>query len=109
MAPASSDVVCERLAGRGVQRDQAGPAELGAAHCQHRSFEIDILKLKMTRFAQTEARDAQQAEQTIIGPWQQCAAFAAVRHFERGTQQVLDLPVRVQVRSRPFGLKGCVF
>src|SRR5216684_1362165 len=45
MAIASGDVVCEHFAGRGMHRDQASLAELGAADPQHCCLKIDILKL----------------------------------------------------------------
>lgn len=59
MALASGNVVCEHLAGRGVQWYQASLTELGAADRQHRGLEIDILKLEVARFAKPQARDAQ--------------------------------------------------
>ena len=86
MALAPGDVLCQHLAGRGVQWHQASLTELGAANGQHPSLKIDILQLEIARFAETQARDAQQPEQAIVDPGQQGTAFVAVRHVERGAK-----------------------
>ncbi len=86
MALTSSDVVCKHFAGRGVQWHQARLAELGAAHGHYRSLEIEIFELEAARFTESKSRDAQQPEQAIIDPGQQCTAFVAVRHLARGAQ-----------------------
>ena len=69
-----------------MQRHQASLAELGAADRQHRGLEIDILKLEVARFAEAQARDTQQPEQTIVDPRAQLPAFIAAGHVERGAQ-----------------------
>jgi len=55
VAFAPADVVCEHFAGRGMQRYQAGLAELGAADGQQCFLEIDILKLEVACFAEAQA------------------------------------------------------
>ena len=59
MTIAPGDIVVEHLTRRGMQRHQTRFAELGATDRQHRSLEIDILKLKIACFAETQARNAQ--------------------------------------------------
>ena len=69
-----------------MQRHQTSLAELGAADGQHRCLEIDISKLEVACFAEAQARDAQQPEQTIVDPRSQLTAFIAAGHVERGAQ-----------------------
>ena len=59
-------------------------AEFAAADRQYRLRQIHVLKLKIARFTQTHARYAQQPEQAMIGPWQQCTPFIVVWHLQRG-------------------------
>jgi hypothetical protein len=54
MALASGQVVCEHIAGRCVQWHQAGFTELGVADRQYCGLKIDILKLQVTRFTETQ-------------------------------------------------------
>src|SRR6516225_2863146 len=77
------DVVREHLACRGMQRNESGLPELRAADRQYRVRQIYVLKLEIARFTQAYASDAQQPEQAMIGPWQQCTAFIVVRHLQR--------------------------
>ena len=93
VAFAPADVVCEHFAGRGMQRYQAGLAELGAADGQQCFLEIDILKLDVACFAEAQARDTQQPEETVIDPRPQPAAFIAAWHVESGAQQATYLGI----------------
>ena len=69
-----------------MQRHEARLAELGAANRQHRRLEVDILKLEIVRFAEAQARDAQQPEQAVEGPGPQRTALIAAGHVERCAQ-----------------------
>ena len=51
-----------------MQRHETVLAELGAADRQHRGLQIDILKFEVACFAQAQARDAQQSEQSSERP-----------------------------------------
>ena len=84
MAIASTDVLCEHVAGRGVQRHQTTLAEFGAADGQHSGLEIDVLEFEVACFAKAQPRDTQEPEQTIIDPRAQCSAFKAAGHVECG-------------------------
>src|SRR5947208_826755 len=86
MTSASDDVVAEHFTGRRMQRHQAGFAELGAADRQHPRLEIDILKLKITCFAETQARNAQKPEQTVVDPRPQFTAVITTSHLKRSSQ-----------------------
>ena len=77
------DVGCEHLACRGMQRNESRLSELRAADRQYRLRQINVLKLEIARFTQAHARDAQQPEQAVIGPWQQCSPFIVVWHLQR--------------------------
>ena len=88
-----------------MQRNQAGAAELGLAHGQQRGVEVDIPELEIARLPQTETGHAQQAEQAVVDPRQQCAPLITVRHVECGPQQVANLFIGVQIRLCPLGLK----
>jgi hypothetical protein len=52
MALASSDVVFEDFAGRGMQGHQSILTELGAADRQHPRLQINVLKPEITRFTE---------------------------------------------------------
>ena len=65
---ASREVICEHVAGRRLQGQQASLAEFGASDCQHRGPEIDVLEFEVACFPEAQARDTQQAEQTMVGP-----------------------------------------
>ena len=56
------DVLFKHGAGRGMQRHEASLAELGAADCQNRRFQIDILKFEVARLADAQARNTEEAE-----------------------------------------------
>src|SRR2546426_12465465 len=77
MAFASADVICEHVAGRGMQGHQTSLAELGAADGQHRCLEIDISKLEVACFAEAQTRDTQQPQQTVVDPRPSFTAFIA--------------------------------
>ena len=85
-----------------MQRHQARLAELGAADRQHRRLEIDILKLKITCFAEAQARNAQKPEQAVVDPRPQLTADVTTSHQKCGSQKTFDLIIGVQIRSRPF-------
>src|SRR2546426_7747129 len=86
MAIASGDVVTEDLTGRRRQRHQTRLAELGAADRQHPILQIDILKLKIARFAEAQARNAQQPEQAVIDPRPQFTAALGLRSEEHTSE-----------------------
>jgi hypothetical protein len=65
---AAREVIRENVAGRRVQRDQARLAELGASDRQHRVPEIEVPQLEVARFAEAQACDTQEPEQTMISP-----------------------------------------
>src|SRR5512143_111899 len=100
VAVASRDVVREHAASRSMQRYEPGLAELGTADPQHRRLQIDVLNFEIARLAQTQARDTEQSEQTMIGPGSQLIAFIAAGHVQSGAQQASNFLVRVQVRTR---------
>jgi hypothetical protein len=85
-----------------MQRHQAHLAELGAADRQHRRFEIDILKLKITCFAEAQTRNAEKAEKAIVDPGPQLTANVSTSHQTCGSQKTFDLIIGVQIRSCPF-------
>ena len=105
MALAPGDVVREHLAGRVVQRYQPGTNEFCDTHGQQCRIEIDILNFEIACLAQAETRNAQQTKQAVIEPRPQCSPFEAVWDLASSLQQVLDLLVRVQMRSGPLGLE----
>jgi hypothetical protein len=86
MTCAPAEVIGKRIAGRDVQRYQTSLAELGAADGQHRSLEIDIVKLEVAGFAEPQPLDTQEPEQTVVDPRAQRTAFIAAGHLERGAQ-----------------------
>jgi hypothetical protein len=86
-----------------VHRDQAGLAELGASDREHTGPQIDVLQLEITRFADPQPSDAEEAEQTIVGP---PAQLAVARQCERRLKQAADLLVRVEIRSRSLRAIG---
>jgi len=86
MRLAPGQVLCQHLAGRGVQWHQASLTELGTANGQHPGLKIDILQLQVTCLAESQPGDAQQPEQAIVDPGKQGTAFVAVRHVERGAK-----------------------
>jgi hypothetical protein len=106
MACASAEVFGEHVAGRGMQRYQTSLAELGATDGQHRLLEIDIVKLEVAGFAEAQARDTQEPEQTVVDPRAQLTAFIAAGHLERGAQEVTNLSIRVQIGSRSLWPEG---
>ena len=67
--------------------------------------EVDIAEFEVARFPHTQPGHAQQAEQAVIDPRQQCAPPITVRHVERGPQQAANLFIEVQMRLGPLGLK----
>jgi len=101
----SEEVPLEHLAGGRMQRDETVLAELGAADRQDCGPEVDISKLEIERFAQPQARDAQQSVQAVKDPRPQRAAFIAARHDKSGAQQAADLVVRVQIGPCPLRLE----
>jgi len=96
---ASREVICEHVAGRRMQGQQASLAEFAASDCQRRAPEIDVLEFEVACFSEAQARDAQEAEQTMVGPGPQSAVTGQP---ERRSQQASDLSVRVEVGSRPL-------
>ena len=81
-----------------MDRDEARLAELGAANRQHPVDQIDLLGLETECFANPQASDAEQTEQTVIRPRAQAAGR---RQVERALEQARDILVRVEIWSRP--------
>ena len=100
---AATDVLSEHAAGRSMHRHQPSLAELSATDSQRLGLEIDILKLEVAGFADTQPRDTQESEQTVVDPGPQLSAFIAAWQGKRGAQQVANFRIRVQVGSRPLG------
>ncbi len=51
-----------------MQGHQTGHAEFRTADGQHRRVEVDIVKLEVTGFTETQPRDTQEPEQTVVDP-----------------------------------------
>src|SRR5260370_36127117 len=86
-----------------MHRPQPSLADVRAPEGQRRGLEIDILKLEVAGFADTQPRDTQESEQTVVDPGPQFSAFIAAWQCKRGAQQVANFRIRVQVGSRPLG------
>ncbi len=65
---ASREIVGEHTTGRGVQGDEAGLSEFGASDREHTGPQIHVLELERPRLADPQARDAEEPEQTMVGP-----------------------------------------
>lgn len=89
-------VLGEHFSGRGMDRYDARLAELGAADRQQSLLEIDILELQADRLTNAQAGNAQQPEQTVIGPGAQATDRSQA---QSALEQALDLLVRVEVGS----------
>jgi len=74
---AATDVLSEHAAGRAMHRHQPSLAEFSATDSQRLGLEIDILKLEVAGFADTQPRDTQESEQTVVDPGPQLSAFIA--------------------------------
>lgn len=88
-----------------MQRHETIPSELGAADHQDHGSKIDIPKFEVECFAEPQARDAQKLAQAVKDPRPQRAAFVSIRHVKSGSQQAIDLVVRVQMGSCPLRLE----
>jgi len=60
-----------------MHRHQPSLAEFSATDSQRLGLEIDILKLEVAGFADTQPRDTQESEQTVVDPGPQLSAFIA--------------------------------
>ena len=100
---AALPVVSQGFDGRCMQRNQAGLAELGTADRQDAFVEIDVTQREAERFANTQARYAQQSEEAIqaavcqpLFRWQLQSTF----------QQAIDVAVREEVWTWPVVRAG---
>jgi hypothetical protein len=105
MGPAA-EVLGEDLAGRPVERDKSRFAELRATDGQHGGVKVDIAHLEVSRLADAETRDTQQAEERVVQPRAQPSTLKPAGQVERGAQEPANLSAGVQVRSGPLRLKG---
>ncbi len=86
-----------------MQGHEAVLATLGTANGQHRGVQVDVWKLEVERLAESQARDAQQSEQTVEHPRSECVARVTAGHGQRRAQQATDLFVRIQIGTCPPG------
>jgi hypothetical protein len=99
---AAGAILREYLLGRGMDRHEAGFAELGTAKRQQAFLEIDIVKLQANRLAYPHAGDTEQPEQAVIGPTTQAVGRL---QCQSATEQLLDLLLRIEERSCPARTK----
>src|SRR5438128_2001104 len=76
---------------------KAGLSKLGTLDREHTGAQIHVRQRELARFAEAQACDAQQAEQTVVRPWPQSTL---ARQRERRLEQASDLRVRVEIRAR---------
>src|SRR6516162_8625555 len=91
-------VLPESVQGRGMNRDQAGPAKLALANQQHLRLPIDVLTVQGQGLADAQARGREQAEQRGVRPVSE--ALAGGKPPGR-LKQLPDLLIGVEVRSFP--------
>src|SRR5437899_5334557 len=76
---------------------KAGLSKLGTLDREHTGAQIHVRQRELARFAEAQACDAQQAEQTVVRPWPQATL---ARQRKRRLEQASDLRVRVEIRAR---------
>ena len=64
-----------------MQGYQAISAKLGSADGQHPGLQIDVLKLEIARFAETQTGDAEQPKQAMVDPRQERTRSAVAAIF----------------------------
>ena len=96
MTGAARYVLGHHAARRVMQGDQAGLSKLGALDRQHTCAQIHVRQRELARFAEAQAGDTQQAEQTVVRPGPQSPL---ARQRERRLEQASDLRVRVEIRA----------
>jgi hypothetical protein len=89
-------VIGQDLEGGCMQRHQTGFAELGGAYRQDAVVEIDVVYGKTKRFANAQARHAEQSEQAVVGVVRQAIRS---RPPQGALQQVINVLVREEVRA----------
>ena len=88
-------VGAQRGGGRGVQRHQAWPVELGVTDGDDAMSKVDVIAVEAGRLADAHARHGEQPEQRLVGGCPQ-------RRGQRpgAVQEPADVPLRPQVGGR---------
>jgi hypothetical protein len=86
-----------------MQGHEARLAEFRAADGEHAGIEIEIVYTEIASFAETQAGDAEQSEQPVVGPR---AESSPRRQGASGVEQPSDLGIRVEIGRARFGRYG---